>query len=611
MSKVKQVNLMQPKNKAENPFYGMNNMLELYQKGPKGVLNTNMLQNAWEECKTLAQKALFFIICFSIGDITARQHNFFKKKVKTDGHAQREAFRDVIIPFLVGKVRTMKGLQIRDLIGFIIEYTTIDNVVGLRIKTKKKTDQIVSTINMVELFGMNAVVETLAFMYTGTEFQKTLVAKYLTRPQKNKRKQSKTRKIHELKETLLKEFCDRVGLPYEEHDHNINFTGYYQWRKQYNKSFESVLFSTGRINEMDQEQFLKWLNILPSGARYRTKRRLFAKDSKWNPQLKAWFEHWEKYKDSAQEAQRELEEKVATGRATEQDMATLAQVKKDAKVTTGAINVIELFSQIVNRNVDKVKVQPFLDKINLTYPTLCIVDDSGSMSSRYGSKWPFTARDFAAFMATVTMQKNPNVDVDQLIGLFSRDCRWFQHKNQKSYRQNRFVDPKIENTGKRLLVDTKKHFLDNLKEMRSFLDIHTQGHGTNISSIPNSLKEFIDADPANLDLIQKYPVWTVISDGNFNNNYNPASSIMDAFKRCENYIGFKPFVILIDVAGDTSAKITQFQGVDNIVMLPPAPQSIMSFLTGVNDFDILDVYLPLKTLYKSDRYAPIRNWIEG
>ena len=83
-------------NSNENPFYGMRSCLTLMQ-GVGGNITPVMLDNAYKECKTKEQKQMLYALIFSIGDITARQHNIFKGKKKDNGgNANREGFAVVI-----------------------------------------------------------------------------------------------------------------------------------------------------------------------------------------------------------------------------------------------------------------------------------------------------------------------------------------------------------------------------------------------------------------------------------------------------------------------------------------------------------------------------------
>lgn len=95
----------------------------------------------------------------------------------------------------------------------------------------------------------------------------------------------------------------------------------------------------------------------------------------------------------------------------------------------------------------------------------------------------------------------------------------------------------------------------------------------------------------------------------FANDETEEGWIADFFRRTENILGFKPYIILIDVAYNTSAKIENFEGIDNVMMVPPNPASIELFLTNFRDMDTYDVYTPLLSVYRSKRYSPIRDFV--
>ena len=71
----------------ENPFYGMKNCLKLFQEATKVKITASFLNDCWKEVLDTAgrpnfeRKQLFFVLLFSIGDITARQHNIFHKEM--------------------------------------------------------------------------------------------------------------------------------------------------------------------------------------------------------------------------------------------------------------------------------------------------------------------------------------------------------------------------------------------------------------------------------------------------------------------------------------------------------------------------------------------------
>ena len=177
-----------------------------------------------------------------------------------------------------------------------------------------------------------------------------------------------TKSIMEDKAELLIELSKLMGWEYEISATQANFKGYRKWRKEYNSDLESVLFSTGKINEFDKQSFIDWFDKLPSQARYRVKNRIFYSRTKDTDtlkyaQLKPWVEEWENYKESKQEEKRVLEEKIRQGQATEEDKLNLQKIAKEAKINVGATNFKELYDEGCLGRVDKLKLEA-LEKSN-------------------------------------------------------------------------------------------------------------------------------------------------------------------------------------------------------------------------------------------------------
>ena len=51
---------------------------------------------------------------------------------------------------------------------------------------------------------------------------------------------------------------------------------------------------------------------------------------------------------------------------------------------------------------------------------------------------------------------------------------------------------------------------------------------------------------------------------------------------------------------------SKFEGLENIIYIPGNPAQIEQFLTNFKDIDIFDVYTPLQSLYRSNRYELVR-----
>lgn len=605
----------------ENPFYGLKNCINLYNAIGKGTINDNLLDYCYNEVKDSKEKRqMFFSLLFSIGDITSREHNIFKGRVEridNGGNAQREDFM-----LIVNWLKNKHYLQFKTFLNKYLfnEYTSFDVLLANRIQTVKgKRRNAIINKMYFSLNGNKEYINDLAdfcanIIKGNNPAHKYFLAKFLTRPRTSKRKGHKrmlpeTKSIMLAKVEFMKILSEKVNF---EIIHKPNFTifkGYNEWRSQYIGNLESVLFSSKKILEFDKQEFLNWLETLPSIARFRVRTRLLSKDNilkdKWTS-LGEWFLEWEKFKETKQTEQRIIEEKVRQGTATEKDISNLKKVKKEAKVTTGAINFTQMYSEIVKGTVDKLKIQPFLDKVHLDYNTLTFIDDSGSMAQS-SCKYGFTAFDFANFIATITLMKNPSDEGRSLIGYFSNTARLYTTMDKKATQINSILNASIVNKPSEPIIKPEEHFLTNLKRLRDFSTAIRTANNTNISSIPESLKIdlWVSEDPERIELLRQFPVWTIISDGNWNNLYSPEASINDFMSKCQRYFSFKPYIIAIDV-NDMDYPVDRFSGIENFMYLNPNPSQIEQFLTNFKDIDVMDIYTPLLSLFRSNRYSLVR-----
>lgn len=604
-----------------NPFFGLKNCLNLTQAATANI-SMDMLNACWDEVKNdLTKRQMFFSLLFSIGDITSRQHNIFRSKKKdSGGNANREGFYTI----LTWLWKNHREQYIKFLNAHLFnEYSCFDMLFRNRIKTKK------SKIECIYLAFADTEYRKVLLDYVysiingNSDFDKLLVAKFLTPPRLSKRSGHKkmlpeTRQIMALKAKFLVELSDLMHWEYSyDGKYLLNLKGYRAWRREYNGNLESVLFSTGKIKEFTKEQFIDWFDKLPAQARFRVKNRILyskTKDcllntyeglgNKWT-KFQPWIKEWETYKENKQTEQRVLEEKIRQNQATEDDIVKLKQVKKEAKVNVGATNFKDLYESILKNNMDKLKLESFIvNKVNLPYNTLVLVDDSGSMSGA-----PF---NFASFLASVCLVKNPDDDGRNLLGFFSETGRWFTHIDKHSLRTpNSLIRKGAVKTVSTPFVDPKLSFLDNYNRINSFCRATFRGGWTDISSIVRSLENTLTNNPEVKDALANYPVWTIISDGEWNNCHSPESSLGELFKYCDKYLGFRPFIVAMDVTNSACApylnrNLERFTGIDNFIYIPSNPAQIELFLTNFKDMDVFDVYTPLQSIFRSNRYELVR-----
>lgn len=592
----------------ENPFYGLRNCLELFQNSTLSI-TTELLNRCYEEVKGSKEKReLFFSLIFSIGDITARQHNIFKGvKKDSGGNANREAFWTAFI-----WMRDNHPKQFYKFLhaGLFNEYTCFDFLFRSRVQTKS-----CRVIKVYNVFNDDKYIEELAkYTYAiikgSNPFNKQLVAKFLSLPRLSKRKGhtkilDETRLVMENKAKFLITLSKLMKWEYEVNANVANFKGYRRWRKEYNGDLESVLFSTGKIKEFGKAEFTKWLDKLPAKARFRVKNKVLystIEDTPKYPKLKQWLTEWEELKAKKQAEQRILEEKVRQNQASEEDLSRLEEIKKQAKVNVGATSFKDLYSEICNGIIDKLKLESFMTKVNLPYNSLVIIDDSGSMRGA-----PF---NFASFIAAVCLCKNPDDDGRNLLGFFNTSTHWHSYIDQKcSNMPNHIIREKAARTKVTPFVDPTKSFYENYEAISSFCRASFRGGCTNISGIPEGLKATCDEHPEVLNALKSYPVWTIISDGEWNNLESPEASINDFMRKCKQYFGFTPFIVAIDVANGWSRipnDSSRFSGIDNLMYIPANPALIEQFLTNFKDMDVFDVYTPLQSMYRTNRYELVR-----
>lgn len=594
--------------KQENPFYGLHNCLSIFQGN---AISQSLLDLAYNEVKDdKVKKELFYSLLFSVGDITNREHNIFhKQKIDSGGQAKREEFFLIMNWMLNKHYDQFKKFLFA---GLFDEYTCFDHLFRNRIKTSPKTNRVVEIYSMLsnEQYRHDLSDYVVSIVNGNNPFKKQLVAKFLTLPRLGKRSGHKkmmepTLKAMYAKALFLKEVSDKLGWDYVFTGYYCNFKGYRMWRKDYNSDLESVMFSTGKIKEFDEMEFIKWLDKLPSQARFRVRNRiLYSKNEdgslKW-PNCGEWYNLWEKSKEAAQEEQRILQEKVRQGTASIEDQVRLKEVKKEAKVNTGASTFKALYDEILRGNPDKLKLESFVqNKVNLPFNFLTIIDESGSMQGA-----PF---NFATFLASVLLYKNPDDIARNLIGLFASSARFVSAIDKKGhdvvnslwYRQ-----PTVSIAPEPFVIP-EKSFYENYQRIAKYLNATFTGGGTHINTIANKLRNMYQSDPETIDALANYPIWAVVSDGDLNNSFNAKDSILELQQACRQYLGFVPYLVIIEINNWNNYDINHFEGLDQVMYIPGKIEIIEQMLSNFKDIDVFDVYTPLLSIYRSNRYELVR-----
>ena len=608
--------------RVENPFYGKKGLLSLNHIGtnensPKSQV-LNALDGAWNEVKDDHElRKAFFVLMFSFGDITNRQHNVFKKaKVDGGGNSNRDVFRYCMEWLLKNNRKQYLKFLTSDLFR---QFVCLWNVLATQVKTKPGTKTVTEVIQAYTQDDIEMLAMYLAtIIRKSNAVESSIIAKWLVRPRLSKR-QRVNKKTGEklgtrtltpkvvlnmrLREKLYTSLSTIMGWEMVKHPHNMEFVGLNEWRKEHNQELESVLFSSREILKMKKIDFLNLLERLPSGARYRVRRRLLTKDdtqknTKWGNNLYTWFLDWEKSKEDAQKQQRVLQEKVRQGTATEEDVIVLQEVKKKAKVNTGASSLFDAFQK-----GDPLSVQSVMDKVIFEVPVLVIADCSGSMGG--------LPTHYARLLTTLTMLKNPNPELADVLACFGSSAIFYSGigVNNVTQQQNRFM--KGTAVSVQGIVDRNKSFEDNYKMVSNF--VNASMGGTDFSSVANSFKNWIDkatdaADKAlRIETIQKYPVFVVVSDGDMNSQSNAAQSMTNFQMKMKQWFNWEGVVVVWDVNTGYGGGSSKFESCENVVYYNGVNAStVNTIFSKIHDLDIIDVYTGIKSLYESNRYDLIK-----
>ncbi len=631
-------------NRSENPFYGQKELLALWQQGSgKNVSKStliNLLDAAWKASENdIKFRQAFFVIILSYGEITNRHHNILKdiKKLDNGGGAWRDGF--------VWSMEWMRKNTPEQYYVFLAkdifrQFVGLLSILINKVKTLKGKTTVLETVDTIKEHDITKLASYLAeVIKLGNPAEKNLIAKALTRPRFSKRQKTnregekigsrdlKPEVLANMKsrELLLKAISDILGWKYVQHKNNIHFTDYYAWKKEFGGALESVLFSSGRIKEFDHDEFHKWLEGLPAGARYRVRRRLLTKENglvgKWTSKfgdidLGMWFLEWEALKESKQAEERVLTEKVRQGTASEDEVIKLAKVKKEAKVNTGGSDIKDEMEKLLagtsNKREADTMVHSLMSKMELQVPVAIIADTSSSMGFRdrmiktkHGDFYPYQA---ARLLTTLLMLKNPSQDLDQFLVTFESRATFHHGKTIGSVRENQFTMPKSVEVD---LIDRTKPFSDNYDNISKVIN---HSGGTNIADVAVKFKDWVEAGDTEAErlvrreTIQQYPVFIIVSDGDMNSSYSSKSSFTQYQQNMRQWTGWEGVTVVFDVTTSTTKKSDKFDSIDNFIHFYGwNVGNLNALFTKLHDLDIIDIYTPLDTLLKNNRYDIIKS----
>ena len=648
--------------KKENPFYGKRNMLEMFQKVSKLGENPSernvfeYLNRAFAEATDKPSKELFYVMLFAFGDVANREHNVFvrtygKGKIQSGG----ESLRKVFIYGLKWMLQN-DSQQFYKFLPIIGEYTNLENPFFYQLRTDRKSGKLLEVLSIVptnETAKAEFVENITTFLANLINSTKTsaathgLLAKWLKTPNFSKRTRKYTKKDgrivtkkRELKEhTIAKErfeyevaskLSEKLAWEIIKYPNNTRFVGLELYKAKHNRNSEAYLFSTKKVLEMDEAQFCEWLDKQPASARYRVQCRLFNKvgnslesTKKWIGQygdLANFYNVWLKQKETANTVVRQLEEKAATSSAglTEKEKETLQKAKKDAKVNTGANSLLDVVADFFSGSRSESELNSIADNLlrmmKIEVPTLMIADISGSMSSNYVThkNVRFRAMDMARVATTAFLLKNPDPELGQMLITFDDKANVIVPGNSAYTKgDNRFMSGKTITVDK--LTDRTAPFMENYRNISKFV---YDGGSTRLTSVSQAMRDWVHSGSADevdgrKEMINRYPVFLVVSDGDINNASDATRSVQQFMMDMRQYFGWNGVLVIWDVKdASRSDERNKFEGIENVMYFGKTnPQVLNQIFSNIHDLDVVDVFEPLHSLYKSNRYQLVKDLV--
>jgi len=589
----------------KTPFDNKPALLVLSNAIGKDLISESDITNAWHECTTKEHKQLFFVLLAECIAITNRQHWIYAKSQRTiGGYANRKSGQVIFNWIFVKFIDKPEFLEA--IVRVLIEFTSLSELYYV-------------TTDRNNIYDLATQAKIFAAWVKGNPMRRVIAAKQLVLPHsKPKRKlKDKTIKVarskasvtaQRLKHKFAIELSSVMNWDIKYYPKNTRYIGAEEFKKEHNKQLESVMFSTKEILKFTKQDFLTWLDHLTGGARKRVYNRIVKQPELWKivdtPMIDI-FKEWQESKEKSNQTLRDFKADNEGKELSLTDQINLKQLEKEAKVSRGVYNTKTILEALRTETVDALAAEEYLKTVKLgTDKVMVFVDDSGSMYG--GSSGSIKPIDVAKFLLTIVLLKT---ETDSGFWTFSDKARYISYVDKKATRFGEAVQ-----AAKQPLVDKRKSLLENYKQLSGFLSAIQTGNGTNLASIGEAIHGIMKtASLAERDsireLLSSYPIWLLISDGNFNNERDVVRSFDAAMKIMEVEVGYRPeLVVLMDVGQNRDVR--DFKEVPGLIFVPGQVENITKLVMNVKDWDILNPYTALDISYRNNAYDEVKVVVE-
>jgi len=385
-------------------------------------------------------------------------------------------------------------------------------------------------------------------------------------------------------------FCKNMGWTIKQ---------YRDFRKLQNTPEQS--FASKSVLNIPEVEFMKMLDRLTAGQRFRVAKMIAYKDKsgnlqpkeKWN-KLGQWYINWEKNQEKIAD---ELRKVAMTG-----DESAKKELMSQFKVKATGQQTIDLLAELFKGNLNETQInntyQALVEKMDLIANVFPIIDGSGSMNSGINHNGTHIQnRQIAYAMAIAFSTRNPVEAFRNTYGWFSSRFTICGRSKFVNEAPNPFVDKSkfTKKVSDHQVISETKTFTENIRALAAadpgdisstnmfssieyFVDL-VKNKGFNVEDLPNAL--------------------LYITDNENNTGRSPKDALALA-----NTIGWHPLLIFwgLTVMSEHSVK-NQLKGVPNTLFVGGFNEGALSqILRGIKSGSI-NPETELWSIYNDKRYS--------
>ena len=357
----------------------------------------------------------------------------------------------------------------------------------------------------------------------------------------------------------IKDFCKVIGW---------SISDYKAFRKTQNTPEQK--FSSGTVRDMPKSDFMKMLDGLTGGQRYRVSRSM-KNTTKW-PLKSQWYNEWELAQEKVAD---QLRVAAETGNTEE-----TKKLMKQFKVKSTGKNTIDLLSDMFSNKFSETEInntyQSMIEKMDIVANVFPIVDGSASMDCPAGTtNWyggnggKVSNRHVAYAMAIAFSTRNPIKEFRNCFGYFSSNFHIVGKSSFKDNRPNRFLSKEefTEKVDPYQVISPGNTFTENFKRM-------TKADPGEVSStnISSSIEYFMDLVESGKYHVEDLPqALLFITDNENNTGQSPKAALAKA-----NTIGWNPLVIFWGIVKVPERMLREYRNIPNCLLVGGFNESVLS-----------------------------------